>query len=331
MPMLTSRTPLRVSLFGGGTDYPEYFSRYPGAVLGTAIDKYIYISCLRLERFVGFGYRLSYRINEEVQTLAEMQHPVFRTVLGMHDIGPGWNFSSMSSLPSNSGLGSSSSFTVGLINLVSRMKNLGYTRYDLASMAIDVEREKLKEIVGIQDQLHAAFGSLNRYDFTGNDFTITPVRLKHEVRDALNNSMYLVHTGIERHTSQTVDDQVQKTKDKVIDKPLEHMYNLVGEAQKVLEKDDAELVLREIGRMLDDGWQTKRSLSAKISNPEIDAIYATAMQHGALGGKLCGAGGGGFFLLLIPHHARNAISEALGHRELIPIRMDDTGSTIINV
>ncbi len=192
--MLSSRTPLRVSFFGGGTDYPEYFRHHPGAVLGTAIDKHVYISALRLEPFIGYGYRFSYRINEEVHSLDEVQHPVFREVLKSLDIGTGWrNFGVLSSLPARSGLGSSSAFTAGLLKLVSHLRNERWTRYDLARTAIAFERDVLRENVGIQDQLHAAFGGLNRYDFHGDNLTITPIRLTTSVRDALNASMYLVH------------------------------------------------------------------------------------------------------------------------------------------
>lgn len=328
--MLSSRTPLRVSFFGGGTDYPEYFERYPGAVLGTSIDKYIYISALRLEKFIGHAYRLSYRINEEVKHIDEIQHPVFREMMKWLNMDAGWNFSVLSSLPSRSGLGSSSTFTVGLLRLLSHIKDLGYTRYDLAQNAIHLEREILKEHCGIQDQLHAAFGSLNRYDFSSSDFRITPIRLHGEVRQALNNSMYLVHTGIARFASETVDEQVKNTAAKRIDKPLSHLYELVNQGQALLEKTDPEFVLKDLGRMLDDGWQTKRALSSKVSSPEIDAIYETAMRAGAYGGKLCGAGGGGFFLLIVPPHVKTKVAEALKDRELIPIRMDESGSTLIS-
>ena len=327
--MLTSRTPLRVSFFGGGTDYPEYFLRHPGAVLGTSIDKYIYISALRLEPFVGYGYRLSYRINEDVDAIADIRHPVFRAVFGDCSMERGWNFGVLSSLPSGSGLGSSSSFTVGLLKLISHMRGDGITRYDLATKAIRIEREVLKENVGIQDHLHAAFGSLNRYDFSGERFTITPIRLHSEVRNVLNRSMYLVHTGIARYASETVQEQIGNTSARRIDKPLSHLYDLTRAATELLEGTDAPSVLEELGRMLDDGWRIKRSLAKAVSTPEIDAIYATLMASGALGGKLCGAGGGGFLLALVPEDRRAQVQAALGERALIPIRMDESGATVM--
>ncbi len=327
--MLTSRTPLRVSFFGGGTDYPEFYRRFPGAVLGTSIDKYIYISALKLERFIGYNYRLSYRINEEVDKTDQIQHPVFRAAFEHYKLEPGWNFGVLSSLPSQSGLGSSSSFTVGLVRLLSHMRGEGLTRYDLALTAIHIERELMKENVGIQDQLHASFGSLNRYDFTENSFTIRPIRLHSAVRDALNSSMYLVHTGLARYASQTAQEQVQKTVEGKIDKPLSHLYELTRQATAILEKSNPDEILRDLGGMLDEGWKTKRSLSTAVSTPEINELYDVLIRSGASGGKLCGVGGGGFLFVLIPSEARKRVQEAVGDRQLIPIRIDETGATVL--
>ncbi|PVM89170.1 GHMP family kinase ATP-binding protein [Caulobacter endophyticus] len=329
MALITSRTPLRVSFFGGGTDYPEYFRQYRGAVLGTAIDKYVYTSAIRLERFIGYSYRLAYRQIEEVQEVSEIQHPVFRAALDLLDIPKGWNFGVLTSLPSRSGLGSSSSFTVGLLKLLGHLNGVQYTRHDLASLAIHLERDILGENVGVQDQTHAAYGSLNRYEFHGDDFSIFPVRLHHEVRDALNNSMFLVHTGVQRYASVVVEEQIKNTKEAKIIKELDHLYALTGQAHGVLERSDPEAVLKEVGALLNDGWMTKRSLSKAISSPEVDEIYDSAMAAGALGGKLCGAGGGGFFLLLVPPEAQSKVQTVLRDRQLIPIRMDDSGSSII--
>jgi D-glycero-alpha-D-manno-heptose-7-phosphate kinase len=327
--VFSTRTPLRVSFFGGGTDYPEYYERHPAAVLGTAIDKYVYIHAIRLERFMGFGYRLSYRINEEVEEINQIEHPVVRALYNMLEIEKGWNVSVMSSLPSRSGLGSSSSFTVGMLKLLGAIKNIQYTRFELAQTAIHVERNILKENVGVQDQLHATFGSLNRYDFNGSKFQITPVRMTSAVRDRLNNSMYLVHTGIARFASKVVQQQVDNTKSMKIDKPLSHLYKLCADAQVVLEGEDPERVVKEIGAMVDDGWQTKRSLSVDVSTPLIDELYAAAIGAGALGGKLCGAGGGGFLFLLVPPECRVQVQRALKAHELIPIHMDESGATLI--
>jgi len=329
MGFITSRSPLRVSFFGGGTDYPAYFQQYKGAVLGSAIDKYVHTSAVELERFMGYSFRLAYRITEEVQDVSEIEHPMFKAALQYFDVNSGWNFSVLTSLPSRSGLGSSSSFAVGLIKLLGHMRDVDFTRHDLASLAIHIEQDILQENVGVQDQLHAAYGGLNRYEFHESDFSIHPVRLQSRLRDLLNSSMYLVHTGVERFASKILEEQMQKTKEKVIIKELDHLYSLTQEAYIVLENSDPDTAIQELGRMLHDGWMTKRSLSKAISDPSIDEIYDAARQAGALGGKLCGAGGGGFFLLLVEDHDCEKVQAALGKRKLIPIKMDDVGATIL--
>lgn len=328
MGLITSRTPLRVSFFGGGTDYPEYYQRFRGSVLGCSIDQYIYISALRMEKLIGYSYRLSYRKIEEVNEHSEIEHPVFREVFKWLKLDKGWNIGVLSSLPARSGLGSSSSFTVGLLNLLSHIKGLNYTRHDLARAAIFVERELLQENVGVQDQIHAAYGSLNRYEFNGDEFTIHPVRLHAPTRDAINASLYLVHTGTQRYASQVVAEQMQNTKDSKIDRELSQLYDLTIAGQKAFELSDPEAALQEAGGLLADAWRVKRELSASISSPLIDEIFDGAMAGGALGGKLCGAGGGGFFLLMIPPHARERVQERMGDRRLIPIRMDEVGSIV---
>jgi D-glycero-alpha-D-manno-heptose-7-phosphate kinase len=329
MTILTCRTPLRVSFFGGGTDYPEYFDNYKGAVLGMSIDKYVYTSVVKLEKFMGYGFRLAYRITEEVDEVSQIQHPMFRAALDYFGFEKGFNFSVLTSLPSQSGLGSSSSFAVGLVQLLGALKGISYTRYDLASLAIKLEREVLMENVGVQDQLHAAFGGLNRYEMHKGDFSIHPIRLHNQVRDMLNSSMFLIHTGIQRYATQVLETQIKQTKEKKIQTELSHLYSLAQQGYKVLEGTDPEAILNEIGQMLSDAWLTKRSISSSVSSPEIDAIYETAMASGAVGGKLCGAGGGGFFLVLIPPEKRQQVQDALKNRDLIPIRMDDSGSTLL--
>ncbi|RYG99128.1 MAG: GHMP kinase [Alphaproteobacteria bacterium] len=329
MSLITSRTPLRVSFFGGGTDYPEYFQRYTGAVLGCAINQYIYISALKLEEFIGYSYRLSYRIIEEVNEHDEIEHPVFREVFKWLKFEKGWNFGVLSSLPARSGLGSSSSFTVGLLHLLSAIRQSNFTRYDLAQTAMFVERELLRENVGVQDQIHASYGSLNRYEFKGNQFTIHPVRMHSDTRDQINSSLYLVHTGVQRYASQVVQEQVEKTKENRIDRELSDLYALTITGQAAFELQDPECAVKEVGALLNQAWKIKRQLTKSISNPDIDAIYDTAMSAGALGGKLCGAGGGGFVLLMVPPHAKMKVQESLGDRKLIPIQMDEVGSVIL--
>jgi D-glycero-alpha-D-manno-heptose-7-phosphate kinase len=192
-----------------------------------------------------------------------------------------------------------------------------------------VERELLKENVGIQDQIHASYGSLNRYEFTGEQFTIHPVRMQADTRDLLNSSLYLAHTGIQRYASKIVEEQIARTKENKIDKELSHLYELTISGQAAFELHDPESALREVAVLLNEAWQVKRELSKSISSPAIDEIYDGAISAGALGGKLCGAGGGGFVLLIVPPHARGRVQEKLGDRKLIPIRIDEVGSVIL--
>lgn len=329
MGLMTSRSPLRVSFFGGGTDYPAYFNQYKGAVIGTAINKHVYTSAIELEKFMGYSFRLAYRITEEVQDVSEIEHPMVRAALQYFGLKSGWNFSILTSLPSRSGLGSSSSFAVGLLKLLGHMQGVNLTRHDLASLAIHIEHDLLNENVGVQDQMHAAYGGLNRYEFDKNDFSIHPVRLHAVVRDLLNSSMYLVHTGVQRFASKILEEQMAKTKERTIIRELDHLYALTHQAHRLLESKDVSKTLEDFGAMLNEGWMTKRSMSSAISRPDIDEIYDTAIRGGAIGGKLCGAGGGGFFLLVVPQHMKENVEAAIAPRTLIPIQIDDVGVTLL--
>lgn len=325
-----SRTPLRVSFFGGGTDYPEYFERARGAVLGMAIDKYIYISGLRLSSVIDYHFRVSYSRIETVLNAHELQHPVVRTVLQHFAVSDPLDLSIMADLPARSGLGSSSSFTVGLINLVHTLQKRPITKLDLARTAVSVEREILAENVGVQDQYHAAFGGLNRFEFTMGRTRIDPVQMTAPCQSALIGSLFLVYTGVTRFASETLDEQMQRTVSHAADDALSHLLALVDQAVGVLEGDDPERLLTSFGAMLHEGWETKKRLSSKVSNPQIDTLYADARDAGASGGKLCGAGSGGFLLMLVPPERQAAFLERMNGTRVIRIGMDTVGSTILN-
>ena len=327
--IVVSRTPLRVSFFGGGTDYPEYFHRAPGAVLGMAIDKYIYISALRLPSVVDYRYRLSYSRMETVAEVEAIEHPVVRHVIQHHKVQGALDISIMSDLPARSGLGSSSSFTVGLLNLVSTLQKRRQTKIDLARESIFVERELLKENVGVQDQYHAAFGGLNRFDFEKDRTRITPVQMTAPCLSALTSSLFLVYTGITRLASSTLTEQMEKTRSGVADRDLSHLLTLTNQAEAVFEGEDPERMLADLGAMLHECWETKKRLSSKVSNPDIDALYERARRAGALGGKLCGAGSGGFLLMLVPPHRHELFFNEMRSSTLIPIGLDTLGSTIL--
>lgn len=327
--LITSRTPLRVSFFGGGTDYPEYFSRFPGAVVGMAINKYIYISALRLATFIDYKYRLSYSRLENTTRIEDIQHPVIREVLKYYKVDEALDMSVIADLPASSGLGSSSAFTVGLINLVKALKAEQMTRLDLGLAAIHAERELLSDSVGVQDQLHAAFGGLNRFDFVDGRIRISPVQMHSDSQNMLLSSLVLIYTGIQRSASATVKEQIEATRERKVDRELGELLALTTQAVEVLEGADPERMLATFGAMMHEGWMIKRSLSTKVSTPEINELYDAAIEAGAYGGKLCGAGGGGFLLMVIPPERRAAFNERMQKAFLIPIDMDRQGSAIL--
>jgi D-glycero-alpha-D-manno-heptose-7-phosphate kinase len=327
--LYVTRTPLRVSLFGGGTDYPEYFDRNPGAVIGFSIDKYIHLGLIRLNAYQEYNYRLSYSKLELTKTIAEIEHPVVREVLKHYKIKERLDISVMSDLPSSgSGLGSSSSFTVGFLNLIHALMRKPITRIDLAKSAIFVERELLRENVGVQDQLHASFGGINRFDFSKGKYSISPVQVSAQTLSQLNSSMVLVHTKIARRATNIVKAQLVATKAKSLDNSLVKLFEQVGKAEKILEDGGADAIAC-LGEMLNEAWRIKRELSADVSNPEIDELFETIIKSGAYGAKLCGAGGGGFFLALVPPNKIDALCKAVAPRAVIPIRVDLIGSHLV--
>lgn len=327
--LISSKTPLRVSFFGGGTDYPDYFSRRPGAVVGMAINRYVYVSAVRLSDIIDYKYRLTYSRLERVLDASELEHPVVRALLQHECIECPLDISIQADLPASTGLGSSSSFTVGLVNLLNALKGNTVTRLDLGRKAIHVEQVLLQENVGVQDQLHAAFGGLNRFDFVDGRIRITPVQMRTECENYLLSSLVLVYTGKTRFASKVLTEQVKSTKEQKLDRELSHLLTLVSQSVDILEGADPESLLRDFGAMMHEGWQTKRSLSSGISNPEIDGLYDAALAAGALGGKLCGAGGGGFLLMIVPPENRRKFEQALAGHNLIPIGMDRHGSVIL--
>lgn len=324
-----TRTPLRVSLFGGGTDYPEYYERAPGAVIGMAIDKYIYIAALPLTGHQDYDYRVSYSTVERTNDIDSIQHPVVREVLRLFVIKDRLDISIMSDLPATgSGLGSSSAFTVGFLNIAYFLTGRACTKIDLARKAIHVERDVLRENVGVQDQLHATFGGMNRFDFQGKQISITPLQVSSETMCRLSQCLVLVHTGIARRATAIVEDQVKATKSTSLDKDLGSLFALVAECAALLE-GPTESVLATLGKMLSEGWYIKRSLTRNVTNTAIDDLFTTIMKAGAYGAKLCGAGGGGYFLVLIEPDLIAALREAVQPLVVIPIGIDTEGSALV--
>jgi D-glycero-alpha-D-manno-heptose-7-phosphate kinase len=327
--MWVSRTPLRVSFFGGGTDYPSYFSDMPGAVLGTTIDRYVYIQALPLAGFAEQRYRLTWRQTESVDAIADITHPVVRTCLGHYRWEEPLNVATMSDLPGGTGLGSSSAFTVGFINLLHRMRGISLTKFELAREAIHVEQKLLRENVGVQDQIHASFGGLARYEFQGEVFAIHPLRIGRSRRTLLSRSMVLVYTGRARHASAILDEQESRTRSGANAEGLASLYRMTRQAAAILEREgDDERALRDFGALLDEAWQVKQRLSRSISDDAATALYAEGKAIGAWGGKLLGAGGGGFMLFLAHPERQRGFRERFGAAQVCVVRMEDEGAVV---
>ena len=323
-----SRTPLRVSMFGGGTDYPEYFRDHGGAVIGFTINKYIYITALRLTSMVDYRYRLSYSRVETVDRVEDIRHPVVRAVMHREDFHEPMDIGIQADLPANAGLGSSSAFTVGFLNLVSALKGVSLGKLELARLAIDTERNVLRERVGVQDQLHASFGGINRFDLRGDEFTIVPIRISADALERLFDWLILVYSGVKRHASAVLEEQLDKMTRKRVDSELAAMMELVGAAQAVLEGQHGDSLAVELARLLGESWRLKKRLSSKISDDAIDQLYDCCLEQGALAGKLCGAGGGGFLLMVVPPDRRARFVEALGPHRCVDFRVEHSGSTV---
>jgi D-glycero-alpha-D-manno-heptose-7-phosphate kinase len=327
---LLSKTPLRISFLGGGTDYPSYFEKKNGAVLGMGINKYIYVASIELSGIQDYRYRVAYSKLEQVQSVQEIEHPVVRALLIDYKIDEPLDISIMSDMPANSGLGSSSSFTVGLVNLLRTRKNIQMTRLDIALEAIRVERELLGENVGVQDQLHASMGGINRFDLSAESISVTPLIMRAEKLKVLNDSLFLVYTGLRRHASQVMIDQLKSTRSGLIDIQLERMYRLVFEGEKILKESPASDLLNDFSQLLTESWNLKKSLSTTISNSYIDLLCDQCKKAGAIGLKLCGAGGGGFILCIVQEDFQQTFVERMYPQKAIKISMDTDGTAVLH-
>lgn len=323
--MIISKTPFRISFFGGGTDYPVWYRENSGAVLVTAIDKYCYITCRYLPPFFEHKYRIVYSKIENVKYLNEIQHPAVKSILEFCKIDKGVEIHHDGDLPARAGLGSSSSFTVGLLHSLYALKGYIISEGQLAKEAIYIEREILKENVGSQDQVAVAYGGFNKIIFNKDDeFIVEPITVKKERIQQLQEHLMLIFTGFSRYASDIAKEQIKNTPNKK--KELSIMQQMVDEAIDIL-NDDRDIL--EFGKLLYEAWRIKKSLSDKISNSAVDEIYDTALRAGALGGKLLGAGGGGFMLLFVPPERQQKIRETLKDLLEVGFSFDNEGSRII--
>ena len=324
--MIISKTPFRISFFGGGTDYPEWYHENGGSVLATTIDKYCYISCRHLPPFFEHKHRIVYSKIESVKTTEEIQHPVVRAVLSNLSITDGLEIHHDADLPARSGLGSSSSFTVGLINVLNALKGLQISKQDLAKQATYIEQEVLKETVGSQDQVLAAFGGFNRIDFHPDDsFNISPVIINKDLVEQLQSHMLLFFTGISRFSSDIARDKVSNFSNHF--QELTQIKEMVDEGMSILQSPLTPIM--DLGKLMHESWKLKRSLSAKVSTPKIDEIYEAGIKAGATGGKILGAGGGGFILFFAEPKNHKKIRERLKNLVHVAFHFDDVGSKIV--
>lgn len=323
--MIITRTPFRISFFGGGTDYAAWYQEHGGIVLSTSIDKYCYISCRYLPPFFEHKYRVVYSKIENCKTIDQIEHPAVRAVLTYMQCNIGLEIHHDGDLPARSGLGSSSSFTVGLLNALSALKGNYIANSELASQAIHIERDILRENVGSQDQICAAHGGFNRIEFLRDgSFRVDPVVLRQERLEEFQGHLMLFFTGLSRFASDIAKSKIDNLKNRAAE--LHRMTESVHEAIRILQSDAP---IEEIGRLLDQNWKYKRSLSDKVSSPEIDQIYEAAMKAGAIGGKLLGAGGGGFMVFLVKPELQKKVREVLSHLIHVPFRFENGGSRVV--
>jgi D-glycero-alpha-D-manno-heptose-7-phosphate kinase len=324
--MIISRTPFRVSLFGGGTDLPQWYLRHGGAVIGGAIDKYCYISLRSLPPFFDHKHRIVYSAIELADRIEDIRHPAVRAVLGEMKVEAGLEIHHDGDLPARSGLGSSSSFTVGLLNALYAYRGRMIGKQELALEAIRLEQQVMGEHVGSQDQMWAAHGGLNRIDFRPDgDIDVSPLIVPRARRDALQQRLALYFTGQARFACDVEKDKIANLDKRQSE--LNDMRALVEEASTLLTGENGDV--DEVGRLLHQGWMLKRSLSTGVSNPAVDGMYQAALDAGALGGKLLGAGGGGFLLLYVPPEKQAAVRERLKGHIAIAFRFETGGSRIV--
>lgn len=322
--MIITQTPFRMSFFGGGTDFPGFYQEHGGAVISTTFDKYCYVNVRHLPRFFDYSTELSYAKTERVTRIEDIEHPAIREamkLLDMHEI----RLTYEADLPARSGLGTSSSFAVGMLNAFYALKGKYADKRKLADEAIYLERVLCNESGGVQDQIAASFGGFNRINFDAEGYTVNPVIIAPERKEDLNRKLMLFFTGFSRFSS---DIQVETTRNlKSKQAQLLEMLSLVDDAEKVL---TSKCDLNEFGRLLDYTWKLKRGITSKVSTDSIDAVYEKAIEAGATGGKLLGAGGGGFLLFYVEMEKQDKVREALEKLLYVPFEFETAGTRVIH-
>ena len=323
--MIITKTPFRMSFFGGGTDMESFFMENGGAVLSTTFDKYCYVNVRHLPRFFDYSTELSYAKIERVTDVNDIQHPAIREamkMLDMHEI----RLTYEADLPARSGLGTSSSFAVGMINAFYALKGKYADKKKLADAAIYLERELCKEAGGWQDQIAASYGGFNRINFNSDGYEVLPLIINPERKRQLNNNLMMFFTGFTRFSSDVQKANASNKADKV--NQLKEMLALVDEAEKVLV--DKQSDLDEFGRLLDHTWRIKRKTGNTVSTNSIDELYDKGLKAGALGGKLLGAGGGGFLVFYVEPDKQEKVKQAMEDLLYIPFEFEDGGTRVIH-
>lgn len=322
--MIITKTPFRMSFFGGGTDMPEFFREHGGAVISTSFDKYCYVNVRHLPPFFDYHTELSYAQTERVVDVNDIQHPAIREamkMLDMHDI----RLTYEADLPARTGLGTSSSFAVGMLNAFYALKGKYADKKRLSDEAIYLERVLCNEAGGWQDQIAAAYGGFNRIDFMGDSYEVHPIIISPERKKQLNRNLMMFFTGFTRFSS-----EIQQSSKSMADKTAQllEMLAIVDEAEKVLEEKSADL--DDFGRLLDKSWRLKKQTGNKVSTGGIDELYDKALAAGALGGKLLGAGGGGFLLFYVPEDRQKTVYEAMSNLMYVPFEFENGGTRVIH-
>lgn len=325
--MIITQTPFRMSFFGGGTDMKEFFNEYGGAVLSTTFDKYCYVTARHLPPFFDYKTELSYSKIERVKEIDEIVHPAVKNAMKMLDMKD-IRLTYEADLPARSGLGTSSSFAVGMLNAFHCLKGQYADKKKLADQAIYLERELCQEAGGWQDQIAASFGGFNRISFKDNSYNVTPLIIAPDRKKRLNENLLMFFTGFTRFSSdvQKANQATPETKAAKIER-LKEMLRLVDDAQKVLVDSSADL--NDFGRLLDHTWKLKRQTGSAVSTSGIDALYDKGIAAGALGGKLLGAGGGGFLVFYVEKEKQAAVREAMKDLLYIPFKFENEGTKVI--
>jgi len=322
--MIISKTPYRISFFGGGTDYPHWFRKNKGKILSTTIDKYIYLSLRDLGPYFSYKHRVIWSKVENVKNIKLVQHNVVREMLEYFKIKNGVEIHYQGDLPARSGMGSSSSFVVGLMNSFLQKNAIKISKSKLAKKSIFFEHKILNEIVGIQDAISAAYGGFNKIDIKKDgNFNVKNIKISNQI-NYLNKNLVLLFTGIQRTANEIAGQYVSKlNKNKIME--MKEINSQVDEAEQLLLKNRFD----DFGKLLNEGWKLKRSLSKVVSNKKIDNLYEYSMNNGALGGKLLGAGGGGFMLLYLPYHKQKNFFKKTKKIINVPFNFSKEGSKII--